>query len=88
MHPNDPFAHRRLTSPLNRRRMLERSASGFGALALSCMLNESRAAEGSVDPLAPKPTHHPARAKACIMLFMCGGPSQIDLFDPKPTLTK
>ncbi len=88
MHPNDPFAHRRMTSPLNRRRMLERSASGFGALALSCMLNESRAADGSIDPLAPKPTHHPARAKACIMLFMCGGPSQIDLFDPKPTLTK
>jgi hypothetical protein len=76
---------------LNRRRMLERTASGFGSLALAYLMNQSQAADGSdsgIDPLAPKPTHHPARAKACIMLFMCGGPSQIDLFDPKPTLTK
>lgn len=39
-------------------------------------------------PLAPKPPHHAAKAKACIMLYMAGGPSHIDLFDPKPQLEK
>jgi hypothetical protein len=40
------------------------------------------------DPLAPKPGHHPAQAKACIFIFMEGGPSHIDTFDPKPALDK
>src|SRR5262249_44039232 len=48
----------------------------------------ARASEGpeSSDPLAPKPPHFPAKAKSVIFLFMYGGPSQVDLFDPKPTL--
>ena len=44
---------------------------------------------GMVDknPLAPRPTHHPARAKRIIFLFMHGGPSQVDTFDYKPRLS-
>ena len=38
--------------------------------------------------LKPKPTHHPAKAASVIQLFMNGGPSQIDLFDPKPLLNR
>src|SRR5207248_1359305 len=40
------------------------------------------------NPLAPKPPHFPAKAKAVIHLFMAGAPSQLDLFDNKPELTK
>jgi len=40
------------------------------------------------DPLAPRPQHFPAKAKHCIFLFMFGGPSQMDLFDPKPELDR
>lgn len=70
---------------LNRRAFLGRYAGGLGSLALANLLaSESRAA----DPLAPKPPHHPAKAKAVICLFQHGGPSQMDLFDPKPELTK
>jgi hypothetical protein len=43
---------------------------------------------GSVNPLAAKQPHHPANAKAVIFMFMVGGPSQVDLFDPKPELAK
>jgi hypothetical protein len=69
--------------------MLARLANGFGLLALGGLLaEESRADEPSatLDPLAAKPSHHAARAKRVIFLFMEGGPSQLDLFDPKPRL--
>ena len=49
---------------------------------------EDAATRLAADPLAPKPPHHPAKAKAVICLFQHGGPSQMDLFDPKPELTK
>ncbi len=49
---------------------------------------QSTGAKKTPDPLRAKPPHHPARAKACIMLYMEGGPSHIDLFDPKPALDK
>ncbi|HQX49482.1 MAG TPA: DUF1501 domain-containing protein, partial [Planctomycetaceae bacterium] len=75
----------------NRRRLLKTSAIGFGHLALSAMLQEqTRAADAlphSVapsDPLAAKVTHFGARAKRVIFLFMKGGPSHVDTFDPKP----
>ncbi len=51
-------------------------------------LQASRPAEGDVNPLAPRPPHFPGRAKSVIYLFMAGGPSQLDLFDYKPTLAK
>src|SRR5689334_12238063 len=70
--------------PLSRRELLIRSGSGFGALALSGMME----AEGTENPLAPKSPHFPARAKAVIHLFMHGGVSHVDTFDPKPELAK
>ncbi len=68
---------------MNRREWLSRTGMGFGALALSSMLE---AAETS--PLAPKAPHEAARAKSVIYLFMHGGVSHVDSFDPKPELTK
>ncbi|MFG0262949.1 MAG: DUF1501 domain-containing protein, partial [Novipirellula sp. JB048] len=75
----------------SRREMLLHSGTGFGALALAGMLGHSEAAAESTtapSPLMPKPLHHPARAKSVIFLFMEGGPSHIDLFDPKPAIQK
>ena len=76
----------------NRRDFLARAGMGFGALALSAMLaDEARAETPAIDPLrplAPRPPHLKARAKSCIFLFMEGGPSHVDLFDPKPELTR
>ena len=55
-----------------------------GAVARS----EGRGATGRRNPLAPRKPHFPAKAKNVIFLFMEGGPSQMDLFDPKPELQK
>jgi uncharacterized protein DUF1501 len=77
--------------PLTRRELLLRSANGFGAAALAALLqNDGRAgdAAGAPDPFAPKKPHFPAKAKSVIFLFMNGGPSQVDTFDPKPLLEK
>jgi hypothetical protein len=78
------FAH-------DRRRFLQRAGAGFGMVALTDLLNRdaARAAPPTPGgPLAPKPTHFPAKAKAVIWLFMEGAPSAVDLFDPKPELDK
>jgi hypothetical protein len=76
----------------NRRDFLTKAGLGFGALALSAMLAEEGKAEvpqvDPLHPLAPRPPHLAPRAKSCIFLFMEGGPSHIDLFDPKPELTR
>jgi len=74
-----------------RRELLLRGGAGFGALALSYLLRDNPAfAQPPVaaNPLAPKPPHLPARAKSVVFLFMEGGPSSIDLFDPKPLLNR
>jgi hypothetical protein len=55
-------------------------------VALTALLAEQARADAKPGPLAPKPGHVPARAKACIFLMMEGGPSHIDTFDPKPRL--
>ena len=70
-------------SYLNRRSLLSRAGMGIGALAL---LDLNRRCLGSDNPLAPSEMHQPAKAKAVISLFMHGGPSQVDTFDPKPLL--
>jgi Protein of unknown function (DUF1501) len=70
---------------LTRRAFLSRTAGSLGGLALAHLAAEAR--EPARDPLAPRPPHHPAKAKAVICLFQHGGPSQMDLFDPKPELT-
>ncbi|HWE35628.1 MAG TPA: DUF1501 domain-containing protein [Isosphaeraceae bacterium] len=74
----------------SRRELLRRIGGGFGTLGLASVLaGESRAAEPiPLNPLAPKPTHFKARATRVIFLFMNGGPSHVDTFDPKPMLAK
>jgi hypothetical protein len=75
------------SSFINRRTLLQRSAAGFGYLALQAMLGRPQVhAETAVveNPLAPKAPHFPARAKRIVFLFMKGGPSHVDTFDPKP----
>jgi hypothetical protein len=71
---------------LTRRAFLGRYAGCLGSLALADLLAAEQAV--SSDPLAPRQPHHPPKAKAVICLFQHGGPSQMDLFDPKPELTK
>lgn len=77
------------TNQLSRRQMLLTSGGGFGALALAGLLpttSAQAAKTASASPLSAKLTHHPGRAKSVIFLFMDGGPSHLDTFDPKPAL--
>src|SRR5947208_2154968 len=71
--------------PLPSRRGFVRSAVA-GSLLMPGLLSELLAAENA-DPLAPKAPHFPAKAKSVIFLFMSGGVSHVDSFDPKPKLT-
>src|SRR5437773_8563586 len=78
---------------VSRRQMLARFANGFGLLGLAALCaDEARAAPPVADapgsPLAVRPPHFTAKAKRLIFLFMSGGPSHVDLFDPKPALEK
>src|ERR1041384_252652 len=75
-------------SPFSRRQMLRNSAVGFGSLALASLLGEGTGVAAPVDPLTAKAGHFPARAKRVIFLFMKGGPSHVDTFDPKPLLDR
>jgi hypothetical protein len=76
----------------SRRDMLRRAGLGFGAWALLDLLTRaghlSAAPAPAGNPLAARPPHSPARAKHVIFLFMQGGPSHIDTFDPKPLLNR
>ena len=78
--------HSRITR--NRREFLCDSCCGIGALAFGAMLQQEAARAASNNPLAPKPPHMKAKAKAVVFLFLAGGPSQVDTFDPKPLLNK
>ncbi|MGE5195535.1 MAG: DUF1501 domain-containing protein [Deltaproteobacteria bacterium] len=80
-----------------RRELLLRAGGGIGGLALAAMMAEQeapalRAADGAsaaaANPLAPRPSHFEPQARRIIWLFMHGGPSHVDLFDPKPDLIK
>jgi hypothetical protein len=77
---------------LTRRELLCRSGMGFGALALGGLMTEAgllaAPAQAAVNPLLPKRPHFAPRAKRVVHLFLNGGPSQVDTFDPKPELTK
>ena len=72
---------------LSRRALLRQMGAGFGSLALSALLADQSYGAGT-DPLAVRPPHFAPRAKRVIMLFMFGGPSHIDTFDPKPVLNR
>lgn len=74
---------------MTRRKLLWGAACGFGGVALRSMLAERAAAdERAPGPLDARPPHFSPRAKRVIFLFMAGGPSQLDLFVPKPRLTR
>ncbi|HZZ78577.1 MAG TPA: DUF1501 domain-containing protein [Gemmataceae bacterium] len=82
--------------PLTRRHLLATSAMGIGGVALAWLLNQEKLLGAPTRPelepriydLTPKPTHHEPRARAMISLFMQGGPSHVDLFDPKPVMAR
>jgi hypothetical protein len=71
-----------------RREFFTRAGSGLAAVALAQMMQQDAHAAPGDDPLAPKPPHHLPKAKSIIWLFIEGGPSHIDLFDPKPKLVE
>jgi uncharacterized protein (DUF1501 family) len=84
-----------MNDPLrDRREFLTSGLRGIGALALAALLAEDGllAAEPDTgaesDPLRPRPTHHASKARNCIFFLMAGGPSHVDLFDPKPELNR
>ena len=70
------------TNLQTRRRMLQTSAVGFASLAFNSLL------AATANPQTTKPSHHPARARRIVFMFMKGGPSHVDTFDPKPLLDR
>jgi hypothetical protein len=72
--------------PMSRRRCLAELGAGFGGLALAAILADESA--GAQNHLALRATHFKSRVKRIIMLFMFGGPSHLDTFDPKPLLKR
>ncbi|MBM3800939.1 MAG: DUF1501 domain-containing protein [Acidimicrobiia bacterium] len=81
----------------SRREFLEKSAFGFGALALAHLIDKESAfgsvfpgtrAAAANNPLAAKPPHFTAKARSVVLIFLQGGPSHVDTFDPKPTLNR
>jgi hypothetical protein len=71
-----------------RRDFLATSSSGLGGLALASLLKQDGLLGGDVNPLASRQPHFAPKAERCIFIFLEGGPSQMDLFDPKPLLNK
>lgn len=95
--PNQYPCGRYQPHPVSRREMLTRSASGFGAIALAALSRDPAFGATSLSDTPPNQTgpgvaghgtHHAPRAKNVIFLYMDGGPSQVDTFDPKPALDK
>src|ERR1700753_3832232 len=78
--------------PISRRSLLQRLGTGLGVVGLANLLKETGPLAAdvakAVKPLAPKIPHFQPKAKRIIHLFMNGGPSQVDTFDPKPALEK
>src|SRR5215211_6636064 len=90
MSLTNPLTHPTLT----RREVLRRSGMGFASLGLfGLMAHEGLLASPpdngvALNPLAPRRPHFPGKAKRVIHLFMNGGPSHVDTFDPKPALAR
>jgi hypothetical protein len=83
---HDQAPHVRLTR--TRREFIRDAFCGFGSLALASLWQEQQARAGGIHPLASRAPHHPAKARAVIFLFMAGGPSHLETFDPKPLLNQ
>ncbi len=78
-----------VTPSVSRRAMLRTCANGFGAVALTALMQEwGHGKTASRNSLAPRKPHHPPRVRHVIFLYMDGGPSQVDTFDYKPLLAK
>lgn len=85
------YPHQDPLLSITRRHFFRDCGVGVGKIALASLLTNAlpvRAETKAANPLAPKKPHFPAKAKAVIHLFMAGAPSQLDLFDYKPTLAK
>src|SRR5438309_573164 len=82
----EPRPH--VVTPRTRREFLLNAGAGFGSLALSALLAEEAGAAPQSAVAAARLPHQAAKARSVIWLFMEGGPSHIDLFDPKPELTR
>lgn len=82
--------HQEMLRSITRRHFFQDCRIGLGSLALGSILGNAASSAATIapaaDPLAPKATHFPAKAKSVIYLFMAGGPSQLELFDYKPKL--
>src|SRR5476649_2657548 len=72
---------------LSRRHILQQAGAGFGGMALQSLLGADGVLKNT-NPMAPRAPHFAPKAKSVIFLFMYGGPSHVDLFDPKPELAK
>ncbi len=72
----------------SRRQMLQKCGMGFGAISLATLLQDQQARGAVENPMAPKQPHFPGKAKHVIHIFLNGGASQVDTFDPKPALKK
>ena len=72
----------------SRRSFLRNACCGFGGLAFASLLGEQVAQAAVTNPLAAKRPHQEAKAKSVIFLFMSGGPSHLETFDPKPLLNE
>lgn len=83
---NRQIPHSRVTR--TRREFVRDACCGFGGLALASLLHEEQARAAGANPLAARPPHLSAKATSVIFLFMAGGPSHIETFDPKPLLNK
>jgi hypothetical protein len=83
---HDPMDFYRPKAPITRRGALRAAACGFGMLGLTDLLAAAELASAPADPLAPKAPHFAPKAKRVIFLFMHGGVSHIDSFDPKERL--
>src|SRR5947209_4522348 len=90
----DRARHQTAAGLPSRREVLTRLGGGFGGMVLAALVGEATHGETTSQALPkvfdvqPRPRHRPARAKAVIQLYMHGGPSHVDLLDPKPLLTK
>ena len=88
---NSDMHQQHLLQQQTRRHFFNQCGIGVGSIALANLMASSSDAnhlDASSNPLAPKPTHFPARAKRVIYLFMAGGPSQLDMFEHKPMLNQ
>src|SRR5438309_289836 len=94
LYPSDQAVPKLTPCGRTRREFLWQAGGGFVGTALTYLLAQdgflpkALASAPDQSPLAPRQPHFPAKARSCIFLFMYGGPSQVDLFDPKPELSK